>query len=121
MSVPFPSCWFLCCVCGPLLAQNSGWVYGRIADVQKSVNTKTKAWVVNTPITEDEITYTVSVQVRDKIVTGTHELTPEESAPPQEWTTNYPVKIQMVGDRLHVRGSDGRFVAARNPAEDRQS
>jgi hypothetical protein len=87
----------LCCVCGPLLAQNSGWVYGRIADVQKSVNTKTKAWVVNTPITEDEITYTVSVQVRDKIVTGTYELTPEESAPPQEWTTNYPVKIQMVG------------------------
>jgi hypothetical protein len=97
----------LCGVCVPLLAQNSGWVYGRISDVHKSVNTKTKAWVVNTPITEDEITYTISVQVRDKVVTGTYELTSEESAPPQEWTTNYPVKIQLIGDRLHVRAPTG--------------
>jgi hypothetical protein len=98
---------FLLSASVPLLAQSSGWIYGRIVDVRKSVNTKTKAWVVNTPITEDEISYTVSVQVQDKIVVGTYDLTSEESAPPEEWTTNYPVKVQGTGDRLHVRGPTG--------------
>ncbi len=81
--------------------------YGRIVDVRKTVNTKTKAWVVNTPIGEDEVTYTILVHVQDKIIVGTYELTPEESAPPVEWTTNYPVKVQIEGDRLSVRGPTG--------------
>jgi hypothetical protein len=38
---------------------------------------------------------------------GSVDLTPEESAPPQEWTTNYPVKIQVVADRLYLRGPTG--------------
>lgn len=93
--------------CIPLVAADAPWQYGRIMDVSKSVTTKTKAWVVNTPITEDEITYTVSVHLQDKIMVGTYELTPEESAPPEEWTTNYPVKVQLVADRLYLRAPTG--------------
>ncbi len=103
---------FLFCVvaglaCIRVVAADSPWQYGRIADVSKSVTTKTKAWVVNTPITEDEITYTISVQVQDKIIVGTYELTPEESPPPPEWTTNYPIKVQMVADRIYLRAPTG--------------
>jgi hypothetical protein len=101
--------WFLVLACIPLFAANTPWQYGRIADVNKSVTTKTKAWVVNTPITEDEITYTISVQVLDKTLVGTYDLTPEESPPPEEWTTNYPVKVQVVGDRLYVRAPTGEL------------
>ena len=93
--------------CACAAAAQTAWQYGRIIEVRKSVETKTKAWVVNTPISEDLITYTVSVQVMEKIVTGTFELTPEDSGPPPEWTTNYPVKVQVVGDRLYVRGPTG--------------
>src|SRR5258706_7603107 len=96
----------LAIVCVPMVAQGP-WQYGRIVDVHKSVNTKTKAWVVNTPITEDEVSYTISVQVQDKILVGSFDLTREESPPPQEWTTNYPVKIQVVGDRLYLRAPTG--------------
>ena len=91
------------------VAADSPWQYGRILDVNKSVTTKTKAWVVNTPITEDEITYTISVHVQDKIIVGSYELTPEESAPPQEWTTNYPVKVQLAGDRIYLRAPTGEL------------
>src|SRR4051812_44580647 len=90
-----------------IAAAQGAWQYGRIADLRKSVNTKTKAWVVNTPITEDEISYTISVHVQDKILVGTFDLTPEESAPPEEWTTNYPVKVQVAGDRLFLRAPTG--------------
>lgn len=89
------------------LAAADPWLYGRIADVQKSVNTKTRAWVVNTPITEDEITYTVSVHVGDRLLTGNYQPTSEESPPPEEWTTNYPVKVLVAGDAMSVRGPTG--------------
>ena len=90
----------------PVSAQTA-WQYGRIVEVHKSVNTRTKAWVVNTPITEDETAYTISVHVQDKIIIGTYELTPEESPPPEEWTTNFPLKIQIVGNRLYLRSPTG--------------
>jgi hypothetical protein len=90
----------------PLFAAEP-WQYGRIGDVHKSVTTKTKAWVVNTPINEDQTSYTVSVHVMDKFLVGNYELTPEESAPPQEWTTNYPVKVQIQGDTLYLRSPMG--------------
>ncbi|MBI1739673.1 MAG: PEGA domain-containing protein [Acidobacteriales bacterium] len=93
--------------CGRLTAADSPWQYGRIADVRKSVTTKTKAWVVNTPITEDEIVYTISVHVLDKILVGNYELTPEGSPPPEEWTTNYPLRVQVVGDNLYLRAPTG--------------
>lgn len=95
--------------CMPVVAADSPWQYGRIVDVSKSVTTKTKAWVVNTPITEDEISYTISVHVQDKIIVGSYELTPEESGPPQEWTTNYPVKVQLGGDRIYLRAPTGNL------------
>jgi hypothetical protein len=103
-------CTVLACMvltCMPLLAADSPWQYGRIEDVSKSATTKTKAWVVNTPITEDETTYTVSVHVQDKIIIGTYDLTPEQTAPPEEWTTNYPVKVQLVADRIYLRAPTG--------------
>jgi len=100
---------FALIVCCSLVAADPPWQYGRIVDVHKSVTTKTKAWVVNTPITEDEVSYTVSVHVQDKILVGSFDLTPEESAPPQEWTTNYPVKVQVVGDRIYLRALTGNL------------
>jgi len=90
----------------PLIAADT-WQYGRIKDVRKSVTTKTKAWVVNTPINEDQITYTISVHVLDKILAGNYELQGEESAPPPEWTANYAVKVQVVGDTMYLRGPTG--------------
>jgi PEGA domain len=104
-----------CC----LFAQTP-WQYARIVSVNKSVKTRTKVWLVNTPINEDETTFTVAVHVQDKIIVGTYDLTPEESPPPEEWTTNYPVEIQLTGDRLYLRAPTGDVtlhVVRRKPAK----
>ncbi len=97
----------LLAVAGVCLFAQTPWQFGRIVSVSKSVKTRTKVWVVNTPINEDETTFTVAVHVQDKIIVGTYDLTPEESPPPEEWTTNYPVEIQLTGDRLYLRAPTG--------------
>jgi PEGA domain-containing protein len=83
------------------------WQYGRIVDVRKSVTSRTKAYVVNTPITEDVTVYTIWVHLQDKVLTGNYELSPGDSAPPQEWITKYPVKVQLQGDTMYLRAPTG--------------
>lgn len=89
------------------VAADSPWQYGRIVDVRKSVTSKTKAWVVNTPITEEQTVYTVWVHLQNTVLAGNYELSPEESAPPVEWTTRYPVKVQIQGDTMYLRSPTG--------------
>ncbi len=88
-------------------AADQPWQYGRIVDERKSVTSRTKAYVVNTPITEDLTAYTIWVHLQDKVLTGNYELSPGDSAPPQEWITKYPVKVQVQGDTMYLRAPTG--------------
>ena len=94
-------CTFLFAACA---FATSSWQYGRIIQIQKSVNSRTKAWVVNTPITDEVTVYTIWVHLENSVVTGTYELSPENSPPPPEWTTKYAVKVQVQGDTMYVLG-----------------
>src|SRR5271165_5558409 len=89
--------------CISVQAADAPWLYGRIVNVSKAATRRTKAWVVNTPITEDETVYTISVHVQDKILVGNYTLQPEDVPPPPEWTENYAVRVQLVGDTLYLR------------------
>lgn len=90
---------FLSCA----FAADSSWQYGRIVDIRKTVNTRTKAWVVNTPISDEVTVYTISVHVQNSVFAGTYELSAGDAAPPPEWTAKYPVRVQMQGDAMFVR------------------
>jgi hypothetical protein len=86
---------------------DSGWQFGRIVDVRKSVTARTRAWVVNTPITDEVTSYTIWVHLQNHVLTGTYEVTPEYAAPPAEWKTKYPVQVQLQGDTMYMRGPTG--------------
>jgi len=94
-------------VCGSLRAADPLWQYGRIVSVKKSVNSTTKAWVVNTPLEEEHTQYTIAVHVQDRIVVGNYEMTSTSSEPPPEWTNDHPVQVEISGDSLYLRLSDG--------------
>jgi hypothetical protein len=81
--------------------------YGRIADVRKSVTSRTKAWVANTPITEDETSYTIAVHVLDKVLVGNYVVSSEWPEPPPDWTTGYAVIVQVSGDSMYLRSPTG--------------
>lgn len=90
-----------------LAAAEPPWQYGRIVDIKKSVTSYTKAWVVNTPISEDRTVYTISAQVLDRILVGDYDVSPEQPEPPQDWAAGCPVKVQVGADSLYLRSVTG--------------
>ncbi len=88
-------------------AAQTPWQYGRIESVQKSVNTTTKVWIVNTPLEEERTEYRISVHVQDRIIAGTYELSATESEPPAEWVSGYAVQLEIMGDSLYLRSPTG--------------
>ena len=88
-------------------ASNGAWQAGRIVEVQKNVKTKTLTWLVNTPITQDETTYLVSVHVQDKIFTGMYELGKVQGPPPETWVKDRAVRVQIDGDTMYLQGPNG--------------
>ena len=86
---------------------DSSWQYARIAEIKKSTSSYTKAWVVNTPITEDRTVYTISVQVRDRLIVGNYDASPEQPEPPPDWGKGYAVKVQVGEESMQLHSVTG--------------
>ena len=86
---------------------DSSWQYGRIAEIKKSTSSYTKAWVVNTPITEERTTCTISVQVRDRVIVGNYDASPEQPEPPPDWAKGYAVKVQVGESSMDLHSVTG--------------
>jgi hypothetical protein len=93
--------------CSRFAAAQTPWQYGRIDSVQKSVDTTTKVWIVNTPLEEERTNYRISVHVQDRIIAGTYELSATEMEPPPEWVSGYAVQLEIMGDSLYLRAPTG--------------
>lgn len=95
---------FLSCF---LVAADSPWQQARIVDVKKAVDTRTSTFIVNTPIQDEETVCMVRVHLKDKILQGVYTLDKSQPGPPAEWVKHAPVRAQIVGDRLFLKGPDG--------------
>ena len=94
-------------VLSPSSLSQDTWRVGRIVDVQKNVTTKTLYWLVNTPVTQDETEYTISVHLGNKIVIGSYSLSKMQSEPPEEWTKGRPVKLRFEDNQMFLRPPTG--------------
>jgi PEGA domain len=90
-----------------LLAADSPWQQARIVDVKKTVDTRTSAWIVNTPIQDEETVCMVRIHLKDKILQGVYTLDKSQAPPPPEWVKHAPVRAQIVGDRMFLKGPHG--------------
>ena len=90
-----------------VLAAASPWQAARIVDVTTSVNTRTTAWVVNTPIQDEETICTIRVHFRDKIFQGSYKVDSSHAAPPAEWVKHAPVRAQFADDRMYLKALTG--------------
>lgn len=93
--------------CVRFAGADSAWQYARITEIKKSTSSYTKAWVVNTPIAEERTTYTISVQVRDRLIVGNYDATPEQPEPPPDWAKGYAVKVQVTENSMQLRSVTG--------------
>jgi hypothetical protein len=86
---------------------DEAWQAARIVDVAKNVNTQTLYWIANTPVTRDEISYRISIHLKDKILTGVYSPSTSQPAPPEEWTQERLVKTRIVGDTMYLLAMSG--------------
>jgi hypothetical protein len=91
----------------------SGWQVARIVGVNETTETRSQVWVVNTPITEEQKVYILTVHVRDKMITASYAPKESEPPPPEDWKKDKAVQAQIAGDYLYVRSSAAGEVRAR--------
>lgn len=89
------------------------WQSGRIVEVQKSVDSKPLYWIANTPVTKDETTYRITVQLGQRLIVGVYTLDKLQGAPPNEWVHGHPVKLQLNGDDMYLKPISGDEIKLR--------
>lgn len=81
------------------------WQVGRIQDVRKDVSSKVLYYVVNTPVSEDVITYNITVHLNNRLVSAFYEQDKVQEAPPPEWTESAPVWVRIEDRTIWLRSA----------------
>jgi len=86
---------------------DSPWQTARIVEVKTTTNSRTTAWVVNTPVVQEENVCLVTVHYKNRIIKGSYVLGKAQAAAPLEWVKHTPVRIQLEGDTMLVKAPVG--------------
>jgi hypothetical protein len=80
---------------------------GKVLDIQQKMNTRVLYYQVNTPITQDDPYYEVSVQVGSTIYVGQY--TPRHSSDtlPDDLTVTSPVQVRMEKRHMFLKRPGG--------------
>jgi hypothetical protein len=91
-----------------LFAIEKPYQTGKIVDIESKVRTRVLYYLVNTPITQDDPYYEVSVEVNNVVYVG--EYTPRHSADtlPLGWDIEAEVQARVEKSSMFVRRSQGR-------------
>lgn len=103
-------------LCVPPLALGAvkdAWERGRVVEVRKSVESKPLYWIANTPITKDETSYTIMIQLGPKLLVGVYTLDKSHAAPPDQWVRGWPVKVRVDNDDMYLEALSGESVKLR--------
>jgi hypothetical protein len=88
-------------------AANTSWQQARIVEVRTVTNDRTTAWVVNTPIVDEEKICEITIHLGTRMVRASYVLGKTQAAPPAEWIKHAPVRAQLVGDTLFLKALAG--------------
>jgi hypothetical protein len=95
------------------------YVTGTIVDVQEKTNTRVLYYQVNTPITQDDPYYEISVQIKDTTYFGRYTPMHASDTLPEEWHVGLPVQARIDGRHLVLRrpgGTEMSFAFTKRPA-----
>ena len=82
-------------------------------DVQTEHNGKVLYWIANTPVTKNnDVTYRISVHVKDELYTGTYAPGQSQVPPPKAWVKSHPVKVEISGNTMLLQTPTGETLKA---------
>ena len=92
---------------------------GKIVDVQRKIETRVLYYLVNTPVTQDDPYYEVSVQLGNTVYRGVYKPRHENETLPEEWKAKAEVQVKVEGRHLYVKrpnGTEVEFAIAKRTA-----
>lgn len=90
-----------------LLAVENKYQAGTIVDIQQKAHTRVLYYLVNTPVTQDDPYFEVSIQFKDMVYIA--EYTPRHSADglPDDWKADAPVEGRIEKHHLYLKRPGG--------------
>jgi hypothetical protein len=83
------------------------YVNGTIVDVQEKKTTRVLYYQVDTPITQDDPYYEISVQVKDEVYSGRYTPMHSSDTLPEDWTVGSAVQARIDGRHLVLKRPSG--------------
>jgi hypothetical protein len=95
--------------CLSLIAQAAEKQYqnGVILKNDQKKSTRVLYWVVDTPITQDDLYYDVTVLMKDTVYVARYTPRHQDDSLPDTWVTGSTAKVRIDGGRLYLQDSDG--------------
>jgi|SRR5271155_299060 hypothetical protein len=88
-------------------AAKKQYVSGTIVDVQEKKTTRVLYYQVDTPITQDDPYYEVSVQIKDTVYSGRYTPMHSSDSLPEDWTLGSVVQARIDGHHLVLKRPGG--------------
>jgi hypothetical protein len=99
-------------------AAKKQYVDGAIVDVQQKATTRVLYYQVDTPITQDDPYYEVSVRIKDTIYFGRYTPMHSHDTLPEDWTVGAAVQARVDGHHLVLKrpgGTEMSFAFTKGP------
>jgi hypothetical protein len=88
-------------------AAKKQYVNGTIVDVQEKKTTRVLYYQVDTPITQDDPYYEISVQIKDEVYSGRYTPMHSSDTLPEDWTVGSVVQARIDGHHLVLKRPGG--------------
>src|SRR5271155_4444675 len=99
-------------------AAKKQYAAGTIVDVQEKKTTRVLYYQVDTPITQDDPYYEISVQIKDTVYSGRYTPMHSSDALPEDWAAGVPVQARIEGRHLVLKrpsGTEMSFTFTKRP------
>jgi hypothetical protein len=101
-----------------LLGANKPFTTGTIVDVQQKSTTRVLYYQVDTPITQNDPYYEISVQIKDTVYFGRYTPMHSRDTLPEDWHVGSGVEVRVEGRHLVLKrpgGTEMSFAFTRRP------
>src|SRR5580704_376768 len=99
-------------------AAKKQYATGTIVDVQQKTKTRVLYYQVDTPITQDDPYYEISVQIKDTVYFGRYTPMHSHDTLPEDWTVGSAVEARIDGRHLVLKkpgGTEMSFTFTKRP------
>lgn len=91
----------------PLFAVQKPYETGKVIDVQQKATTRVLYYIVNTPVTQDDPYYEVSVQLKDTIYVGQYTPRHASDGLPDDLQADAGVQVRVEKHHMYIKRPGG--------------